>query len=76
MTLLTKYRLNNLQELVIRANNAVVKLLQVLGTNINVKSKWVNDIFIGDRKVSGALIRNEILDASYAVSQIGIGVNI
>lgn len=58
MTMLIKYRLDKLQELVIRVNNSVVKLLQLCGTNLIVKSKWVNDIFINDKKVSGALIRN------------------
>ena len=78
MTMLTKYRLENLQELVIRVNNSVVKLLQSFGASIIVKSKWVNDIFVNDKKVSGALIRNEIFaaDTSYAVSQIGVGINI
>ena len=42
----------------------------------NVSVKWANDIFIGDKKVCGILIQNNLSGSSLQSSVIGIGLNI
>ena len=44
--------------------------------NKNVAVKWANDIFIGDKKVCGILIQNNLSGSSMQSSIIGIGLNI
>ena len=38
--------------------------------------KWPNDIYVGDRKISGILIEHTILGARVGMSLCGIGVNV
>jgi BirA family biotin operon repressor/biotin-[acetyl-CoA-carboxylase] ligase len=42
----------------------------------NLKIKWPNDIYIGDRKIGGVLIENTLSGNRIAYSIIGIGLNI
>jgi BirA family biotin operon repressor/biotin-[acetyl-CoA-carboxylase] ligase len=42
----------------------------------NLKVKWPNDIYIGDRKMGGVLIENSIAGSRIAYSVVGIGLNI
>ena len=42
----------------------------------NVRIKWPNDIYIGDKKVAGILINNTIEGQEITWSVIGIGINI
>ena len=44
--------------------------------NKNVSVKWANDIFIGDKKVCGILIQNNLSGSLLQSSIIGIGLNI
>ena len=44
--------------------------------NKNVSVKWANDIFIGDKKVGGILIQNNLSGSLLQSSIIGIGLNI
>ncbi|MCY7420646.1 MAG: biotin--[acetyl-CoA-carboxylase] ligase [Chitinophagaceae bacterium] len=45
--------------------------------NINdVKIKWPNDVFCGDRKAGGILIENVIQGQNWKFSIVGIGINI
>lgn len=60
--------------------NTTVKLIKPYykDTHIadeQVKCKWVNDIFLGDLKVSGSLIRASNHDNRYYF-EIGVGVNL
>ena len=41
-----------------------------------VKVKWPNDIFVGDKKISGILIQNILGKKMLATSVVGIGINI
>jgi len=36
--------------------------------------KWINDIYVGDKKVGGTLIKTEYFQNEF-ISQIGIGIN-
>ncbi len=38
--------------------------------------KWTNDIYIGDRKITGVLIDHSIRDGMLARSGVGIGINV
>ena len=38
--------------------------------------KWPNDIYVGERKISGILIEHTILGANVGVSLCGVGVNV
>ncbi len=43
---------------------------------IAAKVKWPNDIYVGDRKICGILIRHSILGNSVDYSVIGVGINV
>ena len=55
---------------------AAVKLLRVIYALSGVKAriKWVNDIFVGSRKLAGILTEGELGSFGYAVC--GIGINL
>jgi len=42
----------------------------------NVKIKWPNDIYVGDKKIAGVLIENSLRGASISSSIVGIGLNV
>jgi BirA family transcriptional regulator, biotin operon repressor / biotin---[acetyl-CoA-carboxylase] ligase len=42
----------------------------------NLKVKWPNDIYVGDRKMGGVLIENSLFGSRIGYSIIGIGLNI
>ncbi len=42
----------------------------------NVKIKWPNDIYVGDKKIAGILIENSLRGASISSSIVGVGLNI
>lgn len=44
--------------------------------NQQVKIKWINDVYVGDNKIAGILISNDIVDDMIYNSIIGIGLNI
>jgi BirA family biotin operon repressor/biotin-[acetyl-CoA-carboxylase] ligase len=41
-----------------------------------VKIKWPNDIYVGNKKISGMLIENAIIGNTFQHSILGIGINI
>ncbi|MDD4190288.1 MAG: biotin--[acetyl-CoA-carboxylase] ligase [Mangrovibacterium sp.] len=41
-----------------------------------VKVKWPNDIYLGDRKISGILIENAVMSSVISQSVVGIGLNV
>ena len=53
---------------------AVVEALSELG--IPAEIKWPNDIYIGDRKVAGILIENDLQGSHIVKSVLGIGLNV
>ena len=42
----------------------------------DVKIKWPNDIYVGDKKIAGVLIENTIMGNSISSTIVGIGLNI
>lgn len=42
----------------------------------NVKIKWPNDIYIGDKKICGILIENAVMKGQINQSIIGVGLNV
>ncbi len=44
--------------------------------DIEAKIKWTNDIYVGDKKICGVLIENQIKDGFVHKSIIGIGLNV
>ena len=42
----------------------------------NVKIKWPNDLFLGDRKAGGILIENNLSGGVWKFAVVGIGLNI
>ena len=42
----------------------------------NVSVKWSNDIYVGDRKIAGILIENELTGCEISQSIVGIGLNV
>jgi BirA family transcriptional regulator, biotin operon repressor / biotin---[acetyl-CoA-carboxylase] ligase len=47
-----------------------------LQLNENLKIKWPNDIYIGNSKIGGILIENNILGSNINTTIIGIGLNV
>lgn len=43
---------------------------------LEVRIKWPNDIYIGDRKICGILIENVLSGSQVAASIIGVGLNV
>lgn len=43
---------------------------------VEASIKWPNDIYVGDRKIAGILIENDICGTSLSRSIVGIGLNI
>ena len=54
-----------------------VGLIEALaGSGVEAEIKWPNDIYIGDRKVAGILIENDLLGSRITKSVVGIGLNV
>ncbi|MDR2292615.1 MAG: biotin--[acetyl-CoA-carboxylase] ligase [Prevotellaceae bacterium] len=53
---------------------AIVDLLNEYG--LPAKIKWPNDIYAGDKKITGILIENSIIGNHLASSVIGVGLNV
>ncbi|MCI1779405.1 MAG: biotin--[acetyl-CoA-carboxylase] ligase [Bacteroidales bacterium] len=56
--------------------SALSVLHYVKGKGLDAKIKWPNDIYVGDRKVSGILIDHSIMGDKMSYSILGIGVNL
>jgi BirA family biotin operon repressor/biotin-[acetyl-CoA-carboxylase] ligase len=46
------------------------------GFGIEAKVKWPNDIYVGDGKVAGILIENDVRGAALSRSIVGVGLNV
>lgn len=53
---------------------AVVDFLARNG--IEAKVKWPNDIYVGDRKICGILIRHSVMGENVSYSVIGVGIDV
>ncbi|MDE7346586.1 MAG: biotin--[acetyl-CoA-carboxylase] ligase [Muribaculaceae bacterium] len=53
---------------------AVVDFLAAHGIEANVK--WPNDIYVGDRKICGILIRHSVMGNRVSYSVIGVGIDV
>lgn len=53
---------------------AVLDLLRKIG--ISARIKWPNDIYIGDKKISGMLIENSLSGGFIHTSIVGVGLNV
>ena len=51
-------------------------LLKEKGVRDEVKIKWPNDIYIGNKKIAGILIENSVNGNSISHSIVGIGINV
>ena len=52
----------------------IVKTLGIF--NIESQIKWPNDLFVGDKKIAGVLIENQLTGGYISNSIIGIGLNV
>src|SRR5690606_26474526 len=75
--LLTPTFLDPKQQFVLTAaiSLAITRWLASL-THVEVKIKWPNDIFIGDRKIGGILIENILKGKTWKSAVVGIGINV
>jgi BirA family biotin operon repressor/biotin-[acetyl-CoA-carboxylase] ligase len=53
---------------------SLVSFLRKIG--ISARIKWPNDILVGENKIAGVLIENQLRGAQVAKSVVGIGLNI
>lgn len=55
-----------------------IALAAVVQANVSqlVKIKWPNDIYVGDRKIAGILIQNNVKGKEIEYAIIGIGLNV
>jgi BirA family transcriptional regulator, biotin operon repressor / biotin---[acetyl-CoA-carboxylase] ligase len=49
---------------------------EILPENDDIRIKWPNDIYIGDKKLAGTLIQNGVKGSSFDFAVIGIGLNV
>ncbi len=49
---------------------------EVLPGRDDIRIKWPNDIYIGDRKVAGTLIQNGVKGSLFEFAVVGIGLNV
>jgi BirA family biotin operon repressor/biotin-[acetyl-CoA-carboxylase] ligase len=54
----------------------IIDCLKTIIDPLQLKIKWPNDIYVGEKKIAGILIENEILGDSLQTSIVGIGLNI
>ena len=54
---------------------AVVRWLESV-TQVAVKIKWPNDLYVGDRKIGGILIENILKGKVWKSAVVGIGINV
>lgn len=54
---------------------ALLNLIRDSGIQ-QVKIKWPNDLYVGDRKIAGILIENILREANIQWSVIGVGLNV
>jgi BirA family biotin operon repressor/biotin-[acetyl-CoA-carboxylase] ligase len=74
LSIILRPNLNNLPYLIMLASLAVLDTIKQI-TGLKPQIKWPNDILIGEKKVSGILIENDIRDNVLKYSIIGIGIN-
>lgn len=55
---------------------AIVEVLQRYLPDYDVRVKWPNDIYVGDRKICGILIENSITSSGINHSIVGMGINV
>ncbi len=55
---------------------ALCATLREFGIEEDLKIKWTNDIYIGNKKVAGVLIENRLVENKIGRSVVGIGINI
>ena len=53
---------------------AVVDLIAIHG--VEAKVKWPNDIYVGDKKICGILIKHSLMGSEISHSILGVGINI
>lgn len=54
-----------------------LSLIQLLkGYSIDAKIKWPNDIYVGNKKIAGVLIENQLQGVNVKSSIVGIGLNV
>ncbi|MDR2650768.1 MAG: biotin--[acetyl-CoA-carboxylase] ligase, partial [Prevotellaceae bacterium] len=53
---------------------AIVDLLKECGLSATIK--WPNDIYVGDKKITGILIENNIIGSRIVSSIVGVGLNV
>ena len=51
-------------------------LQQLLHERDDIRIKWPNDIYVGNRKICGMLVNNKISGNSYSFAVAGIGLNV
>lgn len=54
--------------------NSIAKVLSAYVRNVSIK--WPNDIYVGDCKICGILIENQLQGSSIRDSIIGVGLNV
>ncbi|MES2154954.1 MAG: biotin--[acetyl-CoA-carboxylase] ligase [bacterium] len=66
--------LSDARLLTLAMGNAVGDALEVAG--VEPRLKWVNDVFVGDRKIAGILVEGEWTGPKLDFLVVGIGVNV
>lgn len=69
-----QWRISMLVAVAIR--EAIVGVMKVRDERSEVKIKWPNDIYYGDKKLVGILIENTLSGANIAYTIAGVGVNV
>lgn len=55
---------------------AVIEAVEAIGGPLDIKVKWPNDIYVGNRKLAGILIENSLSSGRIDYAILGIGLNV
>ena len=56
--------------------NKVFIVLKALNPDLNLKIKWPNDLYLGEKKLGGILVETSILKGKVNYFLFGVGINV
>ena len=71
-----KLKINLIGQINIVISASIVETLSLIFSDINIKIKWPNDIYIEEKKLGGILLESQITEGFIDYLIIGLGINI
>ena len=71
-----KFNLNDLGKINIMISVCILDALKEIFRNLEVKVKWPNDLYIGEKKLGGILLETKVSKGNIINLIIGVGINL